>query len=66
MRHSAAKQDEVVAALWDFARMQVQIEITACPQTCYDAIGTPISLRAVAITKRRILKAFGYEPVEIQ
>lgn len=60
MKKSLNKQEEVVSALWEYARLlkekpaNVKNEVVA------------VNIDAVRETTDRILEIFGYEPVEIQ
>lgn len=65
MKHSITKQEDIVCALWDFARQQAGRTLDAKARGL-DGTEVDVNLQAVGEALDRILKTFGYEPVEIQ
>lgn len=69
-RTNIVKQEEVVAALWDFAaNIQLRPNEGAAKATIasgQENAGTAVGLGHVGAAMKRILDAFGYTVIEIQ
>ena len=65
-RVSTAKQDEVVASLWDFAHDLETMPHDGNSFTFEGEIKTTVNLEAVGKALERIMTAFGYNVASIQ
>jgi len=63
---NSTKQDEVVSALWQFARDQHYTHPINERGVITDATGVRINTKAVGTALETIMQIFGYEVVEIR
>lgn len=61
MRINVEKQEEVVAALWEFAEAQ-----SLRPHNATKTNSVSVNLESVGETLEQIMKVFGYEVVSIE